>query len=604
VTISTNSTDSGGLGGLSSDPDTIHGSVLQTAQVHADRVALRLRRGGRYADATYADLAGAIRSAAAALAEKGLRRGDVVGILSQNRPEWIVADLAVMSLGGIVVPIYHTLPESQLAYIVEDSGMRMLLAGDAGLQARAEDVKRETGCLDEIVSLDDARFRPGEASDADGPDAVNVASSDAATIVYTSGTTGEPKGVVLTHGNIVSNARALVGRYGITPDDSAVSYLPLAHMFERTCGHYVFLFAGGSIAYAQGLATVAEDVATVQPTVLIAVPRVLERAYESAMATIEKGPWIGRGVVHRAFSLLNERANRRYRGERVSPWLELRCRMYDALIASQFRRVGGGRLRLIVSGGAPLDRRVGKILRVLGFSVVEGYGLTETSPVVCCGDVADHRLGTVGKPLEGVEVRIAQDGEILVRGPNVMQGYLNKPEETARVLDADGWLHTGDLGEFLDDGNLSVTGRSKEIIVTSYGKNVAPASVEERVSRSQYVSQAVVFGDNRKSLVALIVPRFDALQRYAEERGLTWSTHESLIRHPEVEGLISGEIKKANATAASYERVVAFELLTEPFSEASGTLTPTLKVRRTKVAETCTDLIQAMYDKLDGKRAH
>ncbi len=590
------------------------------------------RRGGQYIGISYAELVQAVGRAAGRLRALGLERGDVVGILSPNRPEWIIADLAILSLGGIVVPIYHTLPHDQLSYIVRDSGMRMLLVGEAGLRIKADAVQQEIGCLDQVISLDEPEFRPsgassdtagdaasgaagdtagrassdtaGGAAGEDGPTGIGVASSDAATIVYTSGTTGEPKGVVLTHGNIVSNARALIRRYEITPDDSALSYLPLAHMFERTCGHYVFLFAGGAVAYAQGLATVADDVAVVRPTVLIAVPRVLERAYEAAVARIERGPWLGRGVVRSAFVLLNECANRRYRGERVPVWLSLRCRMYNALIASRFRRVGGGRLRIIVSGGAPLDRRIGKILRVLGFGIVEGYGLTETSPVVCCGSVADHRLGTVGRPLDGVDVRIASDGEIQVRGPNVMKGYLNKPDETARVLDADGWLHTGDLGELDGDGNLVVTGRSKEVIITSYGKNVAPGPVEERIARSPYVSQVVVFGDNRKSIVALIVPNRAALERYARERGVASGAYDALLEQSAIRELLGDEIKKANSEAAPYERVTAFELIAEPFSEETGTLTPTLKIRRQKIAETCTDLIEALYDKLEGRRAH
>lgn len=595
---------------LNSATETIHGAVLATARAQPDRTALMYRAGARYVGVSYAGLARAIERAAAKLRDLGLRPGDVVGILSPNRPEWIVADLAVLSLGGIVVPVYHTIPSDQLKYIIDDSGMRMLFVGDAGLSSKVHTLRPEVSGLESVISLDELSVRSGETAPAKAalpasgaaPESV-VAASDAATIVYTSGTTGEPKGVVLTHGNIASNARALVRRYGITPDDSALSYLPLAHMFERTCGHYVFLFAGGTIAYAQGLATVVEDVALVRPTVLIAVPRVLERAYEAALARIERGPGIGRGVVHRAFSLLNERANRRYRRERVPVWLDLRCRMYDALIASRFRRVAGGRLRLIVSGGAPLDRRIGKILRVLGFAVAEGYGLTETSPVVCCGSADDHRLGTVGKPLDGVEVRIAADGEILVRGPNVMKGYLDKPEETAQVLDADGWLHTGDLGEFDGDGNLIVTGRSKELIVTSYGKNVAPVPIEQRIARSQYVSQAVVFGDNRKSIVALIVPNRAAVTRYAEERGIPSTAYDALLAHPEIRALLGDEVRKANAEAASYERVAAFELLAEAFSEDGGTLTPTLKIRRKRVAETCTDQIQALYDKLEGKRA-
>jgi long-chain acyl-CoA synthetase len=558
------------------------------------------KRGGQYAGMSYADLALAVRRAAARLRALGLCPGEAVGILSANRPEWIIADLAVLSVGGVVVPIYHTLPQDQLRYIVRDSDMRMLLAGEPALLARAEAVKREAACLEEVVPLDGPGFSVSDTSPVAPVEDAPVAPSDPATIVYTSGTTGEPKGVVLTHANLVSNARALIRRYGITADDSAVSYLPLAHMFERTCGHYVFLLAGGTVAYAEGLATVVDDVATIRPTVLIAVPRVLERAYEAAVARVESGPWIGRGLVHRAFVLLNEAANRRFRGEPVGAWLTLRCRAYDALVASRFRRVGGGRLRLIVSGGAPLSRRIGKILHVLGFGVVEGYGLTETSPVVCCGLLGAHRLETVGPPLDGVEVRIADDGEILVRGPNVMKGYLNKPDETAAVLGPDCWLHTGDLGEFDDAGNLVVTGRSKEIIVTSYGKNVAPAPVEERLARGPFVQQAVVFGDNRKSIVALIVPNRAAVERYAQEHGIAAGTYADLLRHASIRGLIGDEVRKANAEAASYERVLGFELLAEPFSEQAGTLTPTLKVRRKQVARTCTDLIEALYDRLDG----
>lgn len=617
-TISPSSKSSGVGGALHSDAETIHGSVFETAAARPGATALMVTSGGRCAAVTYGALATAAALAAERLRALGLRKGDIIGILSPNRPEWIVADLAILSLGGVVVPVYHTLPPEQVTAIVADSGMRALLVGDAALLQRAEGVRREVAALETVILLDDlgihfsgaAPARPGEApAHAAGPaqagaSQVHAAGSDPATIVYTSGTTGEPKGVVLTHGNIVSNARALIERYGITSGDSTVSYLPLAHMFERTCGHYVFLFAGGTVAYAEGLSTVARDVAAFRPTVLIAVPRVLERAYETALAKVESGPLIGQGLVRRAVALLNERANLLYQGKSVPLWLRARCWMYDALVASRFRRVGGGRLRLIVSGGAPLDRRIGKILRVLGFDVVEGYGLTETSPVVCCGEVENYRLGTVGKPLSGVEVRIARDGEILVRGPNVMRGYLNKPEETAAVLQEDGWLHTGDLGEFDDGGNLVVTGRSKDIIVTSYGKNVAPGPVEERIARSPYVDQAVVFGDNRKCIVALIVPTRDAIEQYARERGIAAVSYDALLEHDAVRELMSGEVKRANAESAPHERVTEFGLLVDPFSEEDGTLTPTLKLRRKRIAETCTDRIEALYEKLEGRHAH
>ncbi len=594
---------------MSSRAETIHGSILAAAASHAERAALMYRRDGRYASITYAALARAVGLAADRLRAFGLRKGDAVGILSPNRPQWIVADLAVLSLGGIVVPVYQTLPPDQLKYIIDDSGMRMLFVGDASAFPNVSLVRGESPGLEEVIFLDDWGVGLGDGESAvEGPstpdEAVDVAASDTATIVYTSGTTGEPKGVMLTHGNIVSNARALIDRYDITCDDSIVSYLPLAHMFERTCGHYVFLFAGGTVAYAESRATVVDDVGSVRPTVLVAVPRVLEKAYEAVRAAVEGGPWVRRGVVHRAFGLLNERANLLYHGKPVPLWLRARCRMYDALVASRFRAIAGGRLRLVVSGGASLNRHVGKVLRVLGFGVVEGYGLTEASPVVCCGRSEDHTLGTVGPPLDGVEVRIAEGGEILVRGPNVMAGYLKKPTETAAVLDREGWLSTGDLGSFDDRGNLVVTGRSKDIIVTSYGQNVSPVRVEERLMGSPYIDQAVVFGNDRKSIIALLVPAREEIERYAAERDIAWRSYDSLLEHRAVRELLNDEVERANAGAASYERVAVFGLVSEPFTQENGMLTPTLKLRRAKVAEICADRVDALYEELGGKRAH
>ncbi|MFH1501822.1 MAG: long-chain fatty acid--CoA ligase [Candidatus Eisenbacteria bacterium] len=588
--------------------------MLAAAASYPDRTALMHTRNGEFESITYASLASAVRAAGVRLRAFGIGKGDVVGIASPNRPQWVVADLAILSLGGIVVPVYPTLPVGQLKYIVNDSRMRMLMVGHSRLLAAVEGIRSEVPDLEEVILLDDwgIRFPSGGVPDPSaGDDAgredtagVDLGPDDLATIVYTSGTTGEPKGVMLTHGNIVSNARALIERYEIGPDDSTVSYLPLAHMFERTCGHYVFLFSGGAVAYAEALTTVVRDVAAVRPTILIAVPRVLERAYETALSKVESGPWFKRGLVHRAFTLLNERANRRYQGRLVPPWLWLRCRMYDAIIASQFRKVGGGRLRVIVSGGAPLDRRIGKIMHVMGFGVVEGYGMTEASPVIASGFVLRHRLGTVGKPLRGVEVMISGDGEILVRGPNVMKGYLGKEEATAAVLGDDGWLHSGDLGEFDEDGNLVVTGRIKDLIVTSYGKNVAPVPIEERLARSRYVTQAVVFGDNRKSLVALLVPARADIERFAAEQGVAADSYEALLTHHAVRELLGEEVKRLNAECASYERITGFIVASEPFTPENGMLTQTLKLRRRVIAEAYADRIDSLYDDLGSRHAH
>ncbi len=596
---------------MSSETTTIHGSVLAAAAEHAARTALMYRDGGRHVAITYADLVGAIEIAVKRLAAFGLKKGDVVGILSPNRPQWVVADLAVLALGGIVVPIYQTLHPDQIEYIINDSGMKVLFVGDADLFAGIGSIRSKCVRLEEVVFLDDwgIRFGRTETASTGDPEAARddrpeMSAADVATIVYTSGTTGEPKGVILTHANIVSNARALIERHGISPDDSILSYLPLAHMLERTCGHYSFLFSGAAIAYAESRATVMRDLASVRPTVLIAVPRILEKAYLAARTKIEHGSRMERQMVLRAVSVLNERANRLYRGENVPSWLRIRSWLYDILIASRFRKIAGGRVRLIVSGGAPLDRQTAKTLRVLGFGVVEGYGLTEASPAISCGRTEDYRLGTVGKPLAGVEVRISDGGEILVRGPNVMKGYLNRPDETAAVLEGDGWLHTGDLGELDEDGNLVVTGRIKELIVTSYGKNISPGPIEERIMRNRYVSQAIVLGDNRKAIVALIVPDRGEIERHAGEHDVTWSSYESLLEHYTVRELLKSEVERANALAASYERVTVFALLRDQFSQENGMLTPTLKIRRERVAETYRDRIEALYEELEGKDAH
>ncbi|MCK4409879.1 MAG: AMP-binding protein, partial [Candidatus Eisenbacteria sp.] len=374
----------------------------------------------------------------------------------------------------------------------------------------------------------------------------DVAGDDVATIVYTSGTTGAPKGVVLTHANIVSNARALTDRYGICSDDSTVSYLPLSHMFERTCGYYTFLFAGATITYADEMTTVAKDVAAARPTVLIAVPRVLEKAHAAARWKIEGHSKRKQALVNNAIRDLNERANRRYRGKRVSPWLALRCAVYDRLVAKKFRDAAGGRLRIIVSGGASLNKQIAKVLFVVGFNVFEGYGMTEASPVIACSPVDGIRLGTVGTPLEGVEVRIGESEEILVRGPNVMRGYLGRPEETAEALDADGWLHSGDQGVLDADGYLSITGRLKDLIVTSYGKNISPRPIEEKITRSKYVAQVMVCGDGRKYLVALVVPDSETVVQYARDSVIPFDEYTALLRRDEIRELISGEIDRVN----------------------------------------------------------
>ena len=596
--------------------DTIHGMFRAAAAAHSDKVALRHRKGRRYVEMTYGELESWVDAVAAKLSSLGVKQGDTVGVLSYNRPQWVIADLATLSLGAGVVPLYPTLPPSYLQYIINDSHMTALVAGDASLLASISTVMGETPELAQTLLLDDGAIESGTSGFSSDqrldlkddlsrrPIAYpNVTEDDVATVVYTSGTTGAPKGVVLTHANIVTNARALTDRYGICAEDSTVSYLPLSHMFERTCGYYTFLFAGATITYADQMTTVLKDVAEAHPTVLIAVPRVLEKAHAAARWKIEGDSKRKQALVRNAMRDLNERANRKYRGERVSPFLALKCAVYDRLVARKFRDAAGGRLRIIVSGGASLDKRIAKILFVVGFNVFEGYGMTEASPVIACSPLGGIRLGTVGTPLEGVEVKIGESDEILVRGPNVMKGYLGRPEETGETLDADGWLHTGDQGKLDGDGYLTITGRLKDLIVTSYGKNISPRPIEENIARSKYITQVMVYGDNRKYLVALVVPEREAVEQFARDSAIAFDDYVALLGTQEVHELISGEIERVNKAAPSYEQIRGFDILPEAFTLENGMLTPTLKPRRGRISMIHEGLIENLYAHLERQPA-
>lgn len=590
---------------------TIYESFHKSATLYPDKVALlHKNEQNEYEGISYNVLNESVNRIAASLIHLGIEKGDRVAIFSGNRPEWIMSDLAVLRLGGIVVPIYQTLPSSSVAYIMNDSGSKLIFVENAELFSVIDGVRSEIPCLTHIVVFDPHELDDQKdflsfsdlQGDTEKPIEENLfedlslpAKDDPATIVYTSGTTGEPKGAVLSHWNIVSNAFPAMRRFQYSSEDVTLSYLPLCHMFERTCGNYTFLFTGGRIAYAKDMSTIVEDVQTIQPTILIAVPRIIEKVHEAVEKKVLESPLVRRRLVLAAIETLNKHANLKYKGLKIPLSLRVKRFFYDAAVASKFRKIAGSNLRLLVSGGAPLDRKIAKTLYVLGFNILEGYGLTETSPVVCVNTVEDNRLGTVGKPLEGVEVKIVKNNEILVRGPNVMMGYFNKPEETARAIDKEGWLHTGDQGRFDESGNLIITGRIKELIVTSYGKNVAPVPVEAKITRSGYIEQAVLFGDNRKYVTALIVPQRESIERWAMERKLFTDNYEELLKKEEIQGLIAKEMEKATGDVPNFAKVKAFTLLPDVFTVDNHLLTPTLKLRRSKIFERYRDEFDSMY---------
>jgi long-chain acyl-CoA synthetase len=374
-----------------------------------------------------------------------------------------------------------------------------------------------------------------------------------------------------------------------------VSFLPLCHLFERTCGYYCAIMAGSSIAYAESLATVREDVQLVRPTIMIVVPRVLEKVYNGVREKVQTGSALGRMLMISTLRTYSRVARLRSAGKPVSLGLGLKHWLLGLLVVRKLKALGGGRLRLLVSGGAPLDRRLARTIRNLGFNLLEGYGLTETSPVVCAAVPGQERVGTVGKPFKDVEVRIGNNDEILVRGPNVMLGYLNKPKETAEVIDPEGWFHTGDQGRFDSEGNLIITGRIKEIIITAYGKNVAPVAVEQAIAQSKYVEQVMVYGDRKPFLTAIIVPSPLALEAYARERDIEFKTFADILGHPDVVKLYEEEIGKVLTGFAKYEQVYRFRLVPEPFTVENGLLTPSIKMKRPQISAAHRGEIEAMY---------
>ncbi len=593
--------------------DTIYRTFRETAQRCPGENALMNRVDGAYHGTTFAALSRLIDEVAAGLAARGVKPGDRVGIYSYNRPEWVVADLAIIKLGAVVVPIYHTLPPDSVGYIIRDAGVSHLIVENAELLDSVLGVMNDAPELKDVIVLFDrsTESRSGktlfsfESLRASGAEALAATPAlgeahesqpdDMVTIVYTSGTTGEPKGTMLSHGNILSNVHAAARIFNITEKDTMLSFLPLCHMFERTCGYYSMLLSGATIAYAESIQTITADLQAIRPTLLIVVPRVLEKVYNKVTEKVLTGPPFPRRLMLATLRTYSSYARLRTKGRSPSFGLRFRHWLLGLLVVRKLQRLGGGRIRLLVSGGAPLDRRLARIIRNLEFNLIEGYGLTETSPIVCAAMPDEVRVGTVGKPFPGVEVRISESGEILVRGPNVMKGYLNKPEETAQAIDPDGWFHTGDLGRFDDRGNLIITGRIKEIIVNSYGKNIAPVPVEQALAGSKYVEQAMVIGDHRPHLAALLVPSRLVLEEYARENGIAPRDFAQLIQHPEIIRLFESEITRVLANFAQYEQVHAFRLIPDQFTVENGLLTPSLKMRRPRIALAYRAAIDGMY---------
>ena len=513
--------------------------------------------------------------------------------MSNNRPEWVVSDIAIMSLGAVVVPVYPTLSQEDTAYILKDSDSKVAIME---LKQHVDFAKTflANGGDVTILSISDT---PGvdsfssvlsKRSDDETFDSSSLLSDDVASIVYTSGTTGDPKGVMLTHGNFLSNVSDIREALPLSESDRVLSFLPLSHVFERTAGYYTVLAIGGQIYYAESITSVAQDMLLAKPTVLVSVPRL----YEKIQAKIVAGLTGAKKPLFHMASSFGLRYGK-FGDKKGSVFHALILKLWDTLVFSKIRQKTGGHLRFFVSGGAPLGKELGNFFRAVGLLIIEGYGQTETSPVVACNRTEAFKMGSIGLPLKSVQVKLAEDGELLVKGPNIMKGYYKKPEKTAQTVSEDGWLHTGDIANIDDDGFVFIVDRKKDLIVLSNGKNVPPQVIEKQVSMSQFISQVVVTGEGKNYITALIVPDYERLKDV--HSALADLSNAALASHGDVMAVIQNEIDTQCSGFSRYEKIKKFTLLEEELSQEKGELTPTLKPKRKVVKEQYGDLIQAMY---------
>jgi long-chain acyl-CoA synthetase len=597
-------------GGPRPKPGTLTQLFFDAVERHDKPDALQVKIGGRYEPISHRVMADRVRHVAHGLHKLGVQPGDRVAIVSENRPEWAIADYACLTARLTDVAVYPTLPAAQIAYILKDSGAVAVFVSTKEQAEKIAEIRTELPSLryvigfEEMHGITDMTFPQLEQTGRDGEtaesilqyreEALRVQPDDLATLIYTSGTTGEPKGVMLTHDNLYSNVAAARHLIDFTGHDVGLSFLPLSHIFERMAGHYLMFDTGTSIAYAESIDAMPDNMLEVRPTFLVSVPRIYEKIYARVLESATAGgaakkkifQW-ARGVAHRCAAV-------RVQGKEPAGLLGLQYAIAKKLVFSKILDRTGGRIRYCVSGGAPLAPEINSFFYGAGLLVLEGYGLTETSPVISVNTPNAVCIATVGRPVDGVEVMIASDGEILTRGPHVMKGYFNKPEATAEAIDADGWFHTGDVGE-LRDGFLAITDRKKEIIVTAGGKNIAPQPIENRIRQNKYVTQAVMIGDKRKFPAVLVVPNFEQLEKWASYKQIHWTDRAQLITLPEVQNKMEREVFGQLADLAHFEMPKKVALLQHDLSLEQGEMTPTLKVKRRVVDERYKDVIDAIY---------
>ncbi|REJ76347.1 MAG: long-chain fatty acid--CoA ligase [Acidobacteria bacterium] len=596
----------------SDEPQTLAELFSYALEKHPRADALNFKLDGEWVPISTAEMFQRANRIACGLRAIGIEKGDRVAILAPNSPDWTITDAACQISGVIDVPIYTTLAPASVEYIIRDSGARVLFidSGDTldklrGNLARCESLDHIVvfeGSAEGAISLEELMERGTERSESD-PGLIETAMSeigkdDIATLIYTSGTTGEPKGVMLTHENLLSNVIDAGEKYGFTEEDIPLSVLPLSHVFERT-GMYLYIFHGMAVHYAESIEKVPDNLQEVRPTMFVGVPRIFEKVYAKAkMKAAEKSP-VKEKIFDWAIDTAKEYALTTEAGDPVPRMLGVKHSIADKLVYSKFRSFFGGRLRFCITGGAALSDTIFLIFTGSGVPILQGYGLTETSPVISSNNPIDVRLGTVGRPIRNVNVRIAGDGEIEVTGPNVMAGYYNKPEATRDTFSEDGWFKTGDIGELDDEGFLRITDRKKELFKTSGGKYIAPSPIEQMIKGSRFVSQAVLIGNGRKFAAALIVPDFEQLASHGRSKGWNDTDPAELCQLNDVIQFFSDQIDEHCEGLARFETVKRIALLSEELTVEGGELTPTLKIKRRVIDEKYSLVINRLYEEAE-----
>jgi long-chain acyl-CoA synthetase len=594
---------------------TIPEAFIKVCDKYGDKKpAYMFKRDGKYVGLTYSSLRESVESFAAGLINLGIEKGDRVGIVSENRIEWIVSDFAITAIGAVDVPIFPTHTAKQEEYIFNNCDTKAIVVSNNYQLKKLLEVRENIPSLKHIIVMnkDFSSDDPSIISMSDVIStgnitipaeerrkklielATSVKPDDLLTLIYTSGTTGNPKGVMLTNDNIISNINGIEITELITEHDLLLSYLPFCHAYERSTGYYTAFCIGSTVALAETIETVGANIVEVKPTMMTTVPRLLEVIKRKIFANIEKESKAKRKIFYWAMDIAKKFLDAKEKNIITIP-LKTKYQIADRLVFSKIRQKTGGRLQKFFSGGAALPEDVCRFFLGVGLTVIEGYGLTEASPVVTVNSFNNLEPGSIGLPLPGVEVKIAQDGEILARGRNIMKGYWNDPQATAETIDSNGWLYTGDIGIFTEKGNIKITDRKKNIIVSSGGKNIAPQPIENILSQSLYIEHVLLVGDRREYITALITPDYEQLKKLADDLDIKYDKETELITNDKVIGVIKRDIDKLQQDHAKYERVRKFKLISQPFSVENGELTPKLSIRRHVVESKYSDFIDEMY---------